>query len=353
MATLIIDFGASRIKWCVQGQSYSTPAPQDDNGFIPAGAHAAALKAIINGAKAFQSIDIEEIFMCTEMGGFVIAEENDEPVTPYVSWRAGKIGDLLNQLDEQEKLPDNASFFTLPEWICVASGGRVENACEHHVHNFGFVKQYYALKTFPSKIIGKGTFEHRNRQIPVTFIGDTQAAALGADLNVKDLLINIGTGSQVLRFGKGLPFIPYCDLSAITHIPAGRALRVFERFIPDMWKIMKELTFEEILDASEEIDLNVFETARGYVDGGAIFRITEKTTQESLCAGIVKSMVKNYKEAVEELDSEGFCSNVKLSGGIPVRIPAMKDVISEALQLPVSAIKEESTLRGLDMLKNI
>ena len=117
-------------------------------------------------------------------------------------------------------------------------------------------------------------------------IGDNQCAIFGSYLNDKDVIINMGTGSQIAKIDElntnakmeQRPYFDNKNLSIITHIPSGRALNCFIGFINDCfsyansklsaWNLLEEITIKDIMESSIEFDLNVFESSYKFLTGG-------------------------------------------------------------------------------------
>ncbi len=200
-------------------------------------------------------------------------------------------------------------------------------------------------------------------------IGDLQAAAHGAGFPaLAKLLINLGTGSQVIgcmnnpsekleiRLGvKGENF------SAITHIPSGRALNVFANFFDScsvrgdedsaFWNIFSSLSSEEVLNAELNVDLAVFEAAWNYKNGGSISGIMEgKFSARGLIAAIAKSWLKQYAQAIAEIDLENESTSFLLAGGLSRRgkfILPVLEILTKRKGIMAQTKTGEETLDGL------
>lgn len=356
MSTLLIDIGASRIKWKVleSGKTGSSISPIFDCKISLPHLYTVAVNNIINEAQA-DGDKVENIFMCTEMGGAIVTDRQGYDVTPYISWKADDSAMDFIDLAILKFSSKNLKLLTLPEWICISSGGIATLACRHHRFTMQRFEKYSELYPTNEADMGRGAFSIHGRPIPVYFIGDTQAALLGAGFMddfmrcETKLYINIGTGSQVLRTGNTIPMTGRVELSGVTHIPAGRVLNVFHKFIPGMWDIMADLKRSEVIAASEHIGMGLFRGAEG--DKGFISFITENTTPRTLCASIVKTMTYNYSEAQKKADPMYQCREAKLFGGIAQKIPVLQRVLEERLCIPVNLIKGESAIMGLECLQ--
>jgi len=404
---LLLDFGASRIKaalYDIENKVFLceydeiTPAPvfgTDGSVEIPANTYRIALFTLLkNFEKNFHRP--KEIYLATEMGGFLLADANGKPITQYISWRderAERSGVLsrLKSNDQEfrkitgmrlkpgipfatlayfaEKIPQRSYFLSLPEWILLSCGTHLRAVDETIAAASGLYdieKRCWSeflldqLRTlgvpeFKRNLIEKdfspiGYLPLWGGNVPVFGgIGDLQAAMLGAEINDQVLCINLGTGSQVNAIlscdkinarAEFRPFFNERRLVTVSHIPAGRALRVFEQFFSAIshdpntfWKIVENLSVEEVLKAPIQLDLNLFATAWHWNGkGGKIFGITETNfTPRHIIASIVRSFTEQYSEAVSIVDPDRRIPMVRLAGGLARRIPILHDVFASIL----------------------
>ncbi len=185
---LLLDFGASRVKAAtlidgVMGEPISIAASVPVYGLDG--------EVTLDRDSYIEKFDTilgmfdkpEAIWLCAEMGGFVVVNKYNKPTTPYVSWRNknGKYSGL------------HGKHLNLAQWLVDRN--------THDIPIFGGV-------------------------------GDMYAAILGAGIGEKDICINIGTGSQVSRLIKKPSdvrnelrhFFFKQWLDVVTHIPAGEML---------------------------------------------------------------------------------------------------------------------------------
>ena len=237
------------------------------------------------------------IAFCSEQNGFVALDEENHPLTNYVSWkdersteeidgissfdlvtkhigadfkrisgwRPGAGLPVMNtvHLGRTGKLRGMAKIATLPEWLALCSG---DSTCVVHdtmihcqglydVHHkkpsaeiVGVVEELSGVKCVfnpvaPAHAIA-GYWHGPDAKIPIyAGVGDHQCAVLGAcNVPRASISLNLGTGSQVAMIDP--PVIrdefevrPYFDsqvLGAVTRIPGGRALADFVRFLEDI-----------------------------------------------------------------------------------------------------------------------
>lgn len=250
---------------------------------------------------------IRGILMSTQMHGFVLADRQARPVTPYVSWQDERSletmpGTEVTWLDHmtgfisREDMADTGVYLKPPLALCnlhvllqtapdVAEGTcfctigsyiifRLTgvNAC--HITNAGptgfadvrsgswsemLIRLAGAERlTFPKLISGFeacGTYRSGGHEIPVyPDIGDQQAGALGSlAIPVTDAIVNIGTGAQLGLIRSDFvpgpyeirPFFDGNYLYTITRLPGGRNLDVLIRFFAD---IVQRVTRQPVSD---------------------------------------------------------------------------------------------------------
>lgn len=197
-------------------------------------------------------------------------------------------------------------------------------------------------------------------------VGDQQASLVGCGLQPRELSVNIATGSQVaiiadecsLGTYQSRPFFDGRYLKTVTHIPAGRALNVLMRLFAEclvargvndtewMWDyVLKEANLSTPMGLN--VDLSFFPCvtgAKGCISGlceenmsiGMIFRAT------------LESMADNYARFSSLIDSPRTAERIAFSGGIASKVPLLRRLIIDRLNLPCrDIISEEDALNGL------
>lgn len=369
--------------------------------------------------------NIERMWICAEMHGVLLLDAlTRKPLTPYISWRderASKgVGDqptTFSQFDDKNfrgaflgetglKLRVGLPFVTLAhlndmindlqdfkvctlvDWILYRGGEKSPKVHPSLAAGMGF----YSLSdcawsdgliqksspglhagqfSEPSKLSEKiGQISMGKHSLAVYGgLGDMQAAIFGAGFPKKgSLLVNLGTGSQVVgdTFQEGAGVERRLGASgevfaALTHIPSGRGLNVFAKFIdeisllgggePVFWKIFSSLNPDEILGSSIEVDLNVFEASWRYKAGGVISRVNENAFDlRSFISGLVKSWLSQYKVAMDLIDPRHEVDKFLISGGLSRRGPFVAPVLeklSGRFGYLTETITGEETLDGL------
>lgn len=415
-STILVDFGASRVK-CVQWSfadqcvtaSVECASPKARHGkageveFEPEAYWTVFLETV--GKLAQQAPEVEDIWLCTEMHGFMLVEaDSATPLTPYISWqdqrasfsdaharstlddlqtqatdflhhtgmrlRAGLPGLNLSHLARQGSLPRTARFATLADWLLLRGG---EGAPQCHPTLAASTGLYSLVERdwFPA-LVATSAADLSGIQFPRIHepgqpigqvrlagrllrvwggIGDLQAAAHGGTFPQRsDILINLGTGSQVLTITQqpvpGVDSRPGAagqHFHAVTHIPSGRALNVFASFLDEcaalgggqafFWRLFSELDAREVLQASPSVDLNVFEAAWKYVGGGFIAGIQEHQFLPCpLILSIARSWLQQYVDALASMDPQHPSATFLLTGGLSRRAAFIPAVLEQLLQ---------------------
>jgi sugar (pentulose or hexulose) kinase len=414
---LLVDFGASRIKTLlfdsveskiIDKEEFVSPSSKprsfiESRFEIPVEEYWQALletagKIILRHPEK----DIKQMWICSEMHGFVLTHLDGRAITPYISWKDqranfdGGDGDSTfekvmvdlpffrsvtgmnlksglpvltlasglstGSIPELKDLPENAEVrvLSLVDWL-LFRGGEVSpkanitlaaglgiydinqqalsqeilNAkCLHSINISSLVIQNDILKPLGSIFIF-------DTELSVFGgIGDFQAATQGSNFFDKyDAVLNLGTGSQaaVKDPGELLPsdneirvMADGSLLKVITHIPCGRALNVFASFLNAFssegggrdvfWKIWSLLPSEAILQSKLVSNLAVFESAWGRSSQagamGAIGLDEESSLVTDVLAGIAKSWLLQYANALNKLDPLITAKKVVVCGGV-------------------------------------
>lgn len=433
MKTLLIDFGASRVKaalWTdgdIRGPTFEVPSPVP---LVGADGSVESLaegywQALEQAAKALarSNHDLDALWICSEMHGAVITPITGEGHSAsYISWRderavrpwRGEASTLalspidavwfrsvtgmsprpglpvftLAHLVRAGVLAECSRLFTLVDWLLWRGG-----APDPGVHlSLAAGTGLYDLQSgrwsadllricglTPGRILlprvvpaggSLGQIKLLGRSIPVYGgFGDLQAAAAGADFPAAaPLLINLGTGSQLLASAPDLPAelerrpaVSGDLFGAISHIPSGRALNVFANLldqaghtaggVPFFWRLFADLRPEEVLRAPATFDLNVFASAWRYREGGTITGIHEAgITLHEFMASLARSWLGQYAEAASIVDPRSRLRQFRLSGGLARRcsfvLPVLQHLLKRSGSLAETVFGDE-TLDGL------
>lgn len=211
-----------------------------------------------------------------------------------------------------------------------------------------------------------GTVRLAGRDIPCyPAVGDQQAALLGAGLQTSELSVNISTGSQVSRLAKTFEpgeyqsrfFFDGVFLKTITHLPAGRSLNALVDLllalpaaeglsVRDPWGIISAAV-EATPTATLQANLAFFS---GTLPVGGALRnmLLENLTVGHLFRAAFNHMADNYAWCAARLDPRGELHRAVLSGGLPQKLPALREAITSCLKRELRLSRgEEETLTGL------
>lgn len=211
------------------------------------------------------------------------------------------------------------------------------------------------------------------RHIPVfCAVGDLQAAVLGTELQPDEIMINIATGSQIIRPTSTLELgnhetRAYFDdeyLQTITRIPAGRSLarlavffqdigkRLFDQEIPsaELWRRLLEAASALEDSQGMTVDLHFFD---GKENGrfGSIEGITGSNLDFAhIMHAAYEGMAQLYCRLYQQMACKGV-KGVCLAGGVSKKTELMRRMIAQAFGMPVRVAQtEESALNGLAKL---
>lgn len=156
--------------------------------------------------------------------------------------------------------------------------------------------------------------------IPIySALADTLCVIESLPIGRNDIIVNMGTGSQVITQNSRRSFIP-----------AGRAFLTFNEFFKsldlNMFDMLEKITIDDVKNSNLIIDLNTFPQSVKYhknISGGGILGITEnKFNIKNLLGSLLKNFVGQYREYILDTD----CNNIILTGGIPKKLPIVKEL---------------------------
>lgn len=308
MKYLLIDFGASYIK-CVEYDSETED--YSNQSFHPSPFKTSAtitkqeLRIILHGL-LLEHHTVDRIVICTILGGFY----KDDT---YHSWKSTVAG-----------IPKS----------CMIGGLFIDEPTfhihEHHAKVFG-------IENFETGLSIIGYIDDTPLYSP---LGDTDCVVKSVQLSENDVLINMGTGSQVVN-----------KTGRKSFIPSGRAFLAFANFFEevgiDMFDYMSRLSVEEIECSSLDVNLNVFPQSHQYVGGGYIKGIQEGGFN---LKNFIGSILRSYMSQYDEFICDAKYNHIILTGGIPKKLPVIHEYFS--LKYPDKKIildnhQIENTHRGM------
>lgn len=286
MKYLLIDFGASYIK-CVeydsQTEDYSNqsfhPSPFKTSQSITK----QELRIILHGL-ILEHHTVDRILICTILGGFYDGET-------YHSWKSNVQGTPTS---------------------CMV-GGLFVNEPTFHIHEHH--AKVLRIKNFETGLEVIGYIDDKPIYSP---LGDTDCVINSIRLDDHDVIINMGTGSQVVKKEGRKSFIP-----------SGRAFLTFANFFEelgiDMFEYMSNLSLEEIRDSSLHINLNVFPQSHQYDGGGCVNGIQEGNFNMK---NLIGSILRSYMNQYDDFISDKKYNRIILTGGIPKKLPVTHEYFS-------------------------
>jgi len=309
MQYLLIDYGASYIK-CIVYDSDTDSLTNYKSFQSPLHMEYSVAKRYVIGSLLHvlaQYTRIKNVVICSILGGSY--SENDI----YYSWKA---------------LYQNPNY----KGCLISELFRGQETYHIHKHH-----------SKDSIVDGLEVLGYINGVKFYSVLGDTNCVIESVDLEETDLLINMGTGSQVISTD-----------NITSYIPSGRALNMFSSFFQsmgvDFFERCSKLTVNDLITSTLEIDLNVFEQAVEYNGGGFIKNIHEDNfTVDNMIASVVKGYVTQY---IRRIDTDIF-EHIFLTGGISKKLPVIKEYITHVTGIETITLNDEYESTHLGMKKLI
>lgn len=366
----------------------------------------------------------KEVSLCVanEMHGFILAYEDGTPFTDYISWQKewGSLpvcGQTPVDILKVEN-PEDIFFTGMPIRSGLPSSNLLYLSMRGHWATASSKLYFYTLGDYilkrlsgkepvchPTNAAATGLYDLRSgnwnpsliravggEQIifplisgePFIFnigslkihalpaLGDQQAALLGSGLDkLSYISFNLGTGAQVSK----LTLKPECSteyqirpyfygqyLKTVPHLPSGRALNVYIRFLKNVFdefgfSITEDEIWEVLLQlrpnpdtAQLQCDLSFFENPITDRKVGAIGNIGEYSlTLGNLVYAVFNQMVSNYILAAKKIEPDSSAvARIIFSGGVARKIKVLRSLIqgfySENAAISIAA---DETLLGL------
>ena len=219
------------------------------------------------------------------------------------------------------------------------------------MEKLGFDNAFLPAVTAETAIIGQ------DGSIPVAAaIGDNQASVLGSLRENADILVNIGTGSQVSAVVSApVPFPagavrPYVDgkfLLAGSPLCGGRAYALLHRFFArcaelfggdgrDIYTVMNDMAAEQPEDHSLTVDTRFCGTRNDPALRGALSEISEDNfTPEQLTRGVLWGMTAELRGLYREMPLLSPATGLVGSGNAVRKNPVLRRYLEEQFNLPL------------------
>jgi len=368
-----------------------------------------------------REIELSGIVMSLQMHGMLLWDEENRPLTDYLTWmdgRAGKIGaDGLSAVARLERRAGREAFRTtgmrlnsshtaaqvstfadpygdravrlslLGDAVAEILTGGVAPAQRTNAQSTAMYDpvrgvwngdivaatgmKRLILPGVANDIPSVGCVRAGGREIPLyAAVGDQQASLLGALPREGELIVNAGTGAQIIlledepRFGayETRPMLGGGYLRTVSDLPAGRCLNVLMRFLEDAGERLfgaapdRDALWENALREADRLedagglvqDMGFFSLGGGM--GGSLRGITEENlTFDRWLYSAYESMAEAYATAYENiLDPDRPARGILCMGGIALKTPLFRRILEKRFSLPVRlAPYGEDALMGL------
>ena len=398
---LLIDFGASRIKsTCLNNYkiNFETIGSiiYENKKFHPNFFYKSLKKHLTYYKKKFNLV-FNKIHVCSEMHGFFLSDGEKKNITSYFSWRYSsnkkiKINDqkyldtflfkktglklkpglaIINFLSEI-KTSKLTYLCGVAESLCIFGGkynGNIHNTYSQSTGFYDLKNKFFFKNFFKNKIrsnlkthLGYILFENKKIDVLGGY-GDLQCAALGSNIKNNSLLLNLGTGSQIIS--KRKPKIKNSNvekriffnnsiLYCVTHIPSGRMLNYFSNLIDKIcnkknffWILVKKIKAHEIIKNNNRLNLDLLNYKS--INNFLVIKKYSKKNIKLFCLELVKSYFYQYTFFLKKNFNISNYSKIIISGGVVIRIPCIKDYIEQKFKLPVKIrnTKLDESILGL------
>ena len=278
---------------------------------------------------------------------------------------------IVNFYKENLIIKNYKFFGGVAEAICFFGGYYNNKSSLSYAHSTGFynLKGFFFNKKFFDNYISEisktylGFINYKRKKIKVFCgIGDLQACVLGSKLKKSDVLINMGTGSQIVTINKlyckknieKRPLNKQTILYCKTHIPSGKAILFFCKQISYhkkksnqyFWRTLASIKLSDLRNVDADIDF--FQLFKQKKFRKNFF----KKNYKYLCYKLIKSYLNQYVNTLENSFKLNKMKSITLSGGIPKKIPVIKKYFLKETSLKVYLIKKkiDETLLGLQSI---
>lgn len=272
------------------------------------------------------------------------------------------ICNLYTLLEENKELRRDGKLYTLGSYVIYALTG--ENVCHisnaaplgladvaHHCWNTKIINMFH-LENVKLPRLAENDYEICGQYNSNGYFlnvhpdyGDMQIAIAGSGICAGDVVVNVATGAQVIRYDTEFkpgeyeirPYLEGSYLYTISNMPSGRNLDVLIRFIKetvhkiaggnisaqDVWKAVHEanLVSDEDLIVETSFYRNPF-----FSDGGAIRGITHANLHlETIFYAAFRDMAETYWKFIQKLGAdEKAIKRLVCAGGVNWKTPEIQ-----------------------------
>lgn len=346
--------------------------------------------------------DVEGLIISTQMHGFVYAIPEKENM--YISWQDMRcmnrmpgmkktylqwmeeqitpeemenhgvylkpslgICNLYTLLEENKELRRDGELYTLGSYVIYSLTGNnichISNAAPlgladvaHYCWNKEILNRFHLGHVKLPKLAENdyevcGRYESNGHYLKVhPDYGDMQIAITGSGIRAGDVVVNVATGAQVIRYDTKFkpgeyeirPYLEGSYLYTISNMPSGRNLDVLIRFIKetintitngnisaqDVWKSVHKakLIPDEDLRVETSFYRNPF-----FPDGGSIKGITHANLHlETIFYSAFRDMSETYWRFIQKLGAdEKEIERLVCAGGVNWKTPEIRQMLSK------------------------
>lgn len=342
-----------------------------------------------------KKLKFTKIIVCSEMHGYALYNKKKNELSKYFSWRFQtnnlitkktikeltkknfeKITGLkarpglpiVNWLSDKLNQNERSHLCGIGEILCVIGGKYYETLHSTYAQSTGFYKlnntNFFKKKIFSNKIIknkrnliGKIIFKKEKKNIYGGY-GDLQAAFTGANIKNNEILINMGTGSQIILKSNSKNYKLFekrnyfnKELNCITHIPSGRSLNLIAEKINKIfkhqdyfWTSVKKIKLNNLIECERTIDLDYFKLKK---------ILNSKQIKKNVTNFIIIVLKSYCDQYINHINKHSLKKNkykkIILSGGIPRKISVIKNYIQfkTGIKTNINNLRVDETLAGL------
>lgn len=376
---------------------------------------------------AILSKNNEKVKLCisNEMHGFILAKADGTPYTDYISWQK-EYGNIELEGSSSVAILSDGKYKEDIKYSGMGLRGGLPNANLLYLYRRGYLNideplYFYTLGDYiikrlsgcepichPTNAAATGLFDFRtndwnanllsyvngkivfpkigtssqffrigNLEIEcLPAIGDQQAALLGAGLkSLSDISFNLGTGAQVSclveKFERDdnysvqiRPFFGDKLLRTMPHLPSGRAMNVYVRFLKDIFRTYEidieddmiwsgiQCAMANVESSNLSLDMSFFQNPITSSTVGSITNIGEyDLTLGNLFYSMFRQMADNYLHSASIIaPSKNSIKRIVFSGGVARKNALLRQFIINSYSNNVDCVvSENETLIGLNI----
>lgn len=339
---------------------------------------------------------VDKIYITGQMGGWIVTDLENKPCSNLVSWQDTRFDNPSPLSENWLRLTGNelrrglplfgAKYFlasegtrpvrlhTLLTFVAYSlvqqrdfishktdfsSTGLVDIENNSYVDEaIAYVGENLDLPRIVSDILSIGNLSGSNIQV-FTPLGDQQCSVFGVGLDVFSIVINIGTGGQVVKLNNpGEPFNyqlrPYFFgkyLDTKTHLPAGRIITKFlETLVGNASNESFEWLDNQLLRGPKTPKQISFNLDVAFISN-QVKQYALSYDKEELAYIFLNQVADVYANTIKGYSNSESITTLKLAGGIPNSLRSFSKLVAAKSNIPLlEFVNEETTLLGLAKL---